>query len=68
MLFGGDMSTLEHLIRPMSRQEFFGYYINQSPVVIHNRSPMRVAKLVNVNETSGIVHQGLTRHSVRATS
>jgi hypothetical protein len=60
MLFGGDMSTLEHRIRPMSRQEFFGYYT--SPVVIHNRSPMRVAKLVDVNETSDIVHQGLTRH------
>ncbi len=37
MLFGGDMSTLEHLIHPMSRQEFFGYYTNQSPLWGHRR-------------------------------
>jgi len=59
MSIAEKMSTLEHLVLPMSRQEFLDYYMNQVPVFIQGGSPVRVAGLVDVAEVSEIVHQGL---------
>jgi len=53
------MLTLEHLLCPMDRTEFFDYYLRQVPLIIRHASPTLHCELVSVDEISEIVQQGI---------
>lgn len=59
MLFEGKISNLDDLLSPMSRKEFFKYYLDQTPILIRADDPSRATRLVNVQEVSEIVFEGL---------